>query len=459
MKYYHSLSLNFPHMKHSWLLAILTALPLLAEAPPTSADARMEESVAHLKAEAEKGDAYSLRQLYLRYALKGYSKQATAWADKYIETLTRKAQAGDQKAMWALARTFLSGDGVIPADTTRSIEWFNRLSATGEPAAAFILGDLYTKQNSTEAAASAYTKAYTTYSDRATGGDSEALYWKGYMELNGLGTARNTANGIAQLEKAAAEGSIPAAYQLFKVYTKGLGTQADEAKALSYATMLADAGKDNQMAYIVADAYLKGKGVPKDEAKGRDYLARAVAAQVPAALYHHGWMLQEEGKAEEALQAYRQAAAQGHADAAVKAGSMVIFGEGVEADSAEGLKLLQYADSALQSPFAPYELGRYYDSVGETALADEYYITASNRGYPAAMARRGLLHLNPASTLTWNPTATYHWWKLGADAGDPTCTLYLRLYLFVFTPLLLILIFGLPLYFVHQLVKRRNKQE
>ena len=165
------------------------------------------------------------------------------------------------------------------------------------------------------------------------------------------------------------------------------------------------------------------------------------------------------GKAEEALQAYRQAAAQGHADAAVKAGSMVIFGEGVEADSAEGLKLLQYADSALQSPFAPYELGRYYDSVGETALADEYYITASNRGYPAAMARRGLLHLNPASTLTWNPTATYHWWKLGADAGDPTCTLYLRLYLFVFTPLLLILIFGLPLYFVHQLVKRRNKQE
>ena len=45
------------------------------------------------------------------------------------------------------------------------------------------------------------------------------------------------------------------------------------------------------------------------------------------------------------------------------------------------------------------------------------------------------------------------------DSGDETCTLYLRLYLYVFAPLLLILIFGLPLYFVHHMVKRRNEQE
>ena len=293
----------------------------------------------------------------------------------------------------------------------------------------------------------------------AAKGDTEALYWQGYMELNALGTMQNAKDGIARMEQAAAAGALPAAYQLFKVYTTGIGTPADEAKALAYATQLADQGKDAQMAYVVADAYLKGKGIPKDEAKGMQYLEKAVAAQVPAALYHKAWMLQEQGKHWEALEGYRAAAQQGHADAAVKAGSMLIFGDGVEADSAEGLKILQYASSALESPFAPYELGRYYDSVGEGALADEYYITASNRGYPAAMARRGLLHLDPTSGLTWNPTATYHWWKLGADAGDETCTLYLRLYLFVFVPLLLILIFGLPLYFVHYMVKRRNEQE
>ena len=450
-------------MKHSWILAALLALPLLAnDTAPTDAltcpDERLEQNVADLKADAEKGDAYSQRQLYLRYALKGHSIQAAAWADKLIANLTGKAQGGDQKAMWMLARLFLKGDDVVPADIARSVEWFNRLSAAGEPSAAFILGDLYTRQNSPEAAKSAYEKSYAIYSDLAAKGDNEALYWQGYMELNGLGVAPAAAPGIAKLEKAAEAGETRAAYQLFKIYTQGLGTTADEARVLHYATQLADQGKDHQMAYVVADAYLKGKGVPKDEAKGLQYLDKAVAAQVPAALYHKAWLLQEQGKHQEALNAYLAAAQQGHADAAVKAGSMLIFGEGVPADQAEGLKILQYADSGLESPFAPYELGRYYDSVGEASLADEYYVTASNRGYPAAMARRGLLHLDPSSPVVWNPTATYHWWKIGADAGDATCTLYLRLYLYLFTPLLLILIFGLPLYFVHNLAKRRKEQ-
>ncbi len=448
-------------MKPTLLLIAALALPLLAEDTTDSLscnDAALEANVASLKDAAEKGDAYSQRQLYLRYALKGHQVQAAAWADKLIANLTQKANDGDQKAMWMLARLFMTGDEVVPADTERSIEWFNRSSATGEPSAAFILGDLYTKQNNPEAAKSAYAKAYGIFSTQAAAGNNEALYWQGYMELNALGVMQDAAKGIANLEKAAAAGIRPAAYQLFKIYTKGLGTAADESKALAYATQLADQGNDAQMAYVVADAYLKGKGIAADEAKGMQYLEKAVAAQVPAAMYHKAWLLQEQGKNEEALTAYRAAALQGHADAAVKAGSMLLFGDGVEADSAEGLKLLQYADNVLSSPFAPYELGRYYDSVGESALADEYYLTASTRGFPAAMARRGLMHLNPTAPVVWNPTASYHWWKIGADAGDATCTLYLRLYLFVFIPLLLVLVFGLPLYLVHQLVKRRKNK-
>ncbi len=451
-------------MKSTLLLTTLLSLPLLAEdttqaqASLSCADERVEQSVAELKAEAMQGDAYSQRQLYLRYALRGHSEQAAAWADRLIANLTEKAEAGDQKAMWMLARLFMTGDQVIPADSARSIEWFNRLSAAGEPSAAFILGDLYTKQNSPETARSAYTKAYGTYSAQAATGDKESLYWQGYMELNGLGCDQQSAAGIEKLEQAAAAGTLPAAYQLFKIYTQGLGTAADEGKALTYAIQLADQGKDAQMTYLVADSYLKGKGVAVDKETGMRYLERAVAAQVPDALYHRAWLFQEEGQNAEALSYYRAAAQQGHADAAVKAGSMLLFGEGVEADAAEGLKILQYADAALESPMAPCELGRYYDSVGESALADEYYITASTRANPAAMARRGLLHLDPASPVAWNPTATYQWWKTGSEAGDATCTLYLRLYLFVFIPLLLILIFGLPLYLVHHLVSKRKEQ-
>ena len=132
-------------MKKSWLLTALLSLPLLADdatpapSPLTCPDEKMEQSVADLKLAAEQGDAYSQRQLYLRYSLKGYSIQAAAWADKLIANLTEKAQAGDQKAMWMLARLFLKGDNVVPADMVRCIEWFNRLSAAGEPSAAFML--------------------------------------------------------------------------------------------------------------------------------------------------------------------------------------------------------------------------------------------------------------------------------------------------------------------------------
>lgn len=449
-------------MKHLWILTALLSLPLMAAEPADSQpshDTKIEDSISQLMLEAEKGDAYSQRQLYLRYALKGQREEAAAWADKLINSLTEKAHGGDTEAMWILARLFLKGDDVVPADAARSMDWFNRLSATGEPFAAFILGDLYTKQNNPEAAVSAYSKAYGIYSNRAASGDSDAVYWQGYMLLHGLGCQADAAQGIALLEKAAAAGAQQAAYQLFAIYTKGTGTAADESKALAYATQLADQEKDARMAYVVADAYLKGKGTPVDETRGMKYLDQAVAARVPEALYHKAWLLQEQGQAEPALDAYRAAAQQGHADAAVKAGSMLLFGSGIEADPAEGLKILQYADSALESPLAPYELGRYYDSVDESALADEYYIAASDRGYPAAMARRGLLHLSPTAPVCWNPTATYHWWKTGADAGDPTCTLYLRLYLFGFVPLLLIILFCLPLYFVHHMVRKRQEEK
>ena len=99
-------------MKHLWILTLLLALPLTAaeSAELSSQDSRFEESVAELRTEAENGDAYSQRQLYLRYALKGHREQAAAWADKLIENLSEKGHAGDQKAMGMLARLFLKGD-------------------------------------------------------------------------------------------------------------------------------------------------------------------------------------------------------------------------------------------------------------------------------------------------------------------------------------------------------------
>lgn len=444
--------MHFSRLLHSVLLTFFLALPLTAEST-TSHDAELEANLTELKADAEAGNPAATRQVYLRYALKGHMEQARAWAQKFIDQLKEKAAAGDAKAAWLVGRAYMTGDSYVKPDNTKAIRWFTQASEAGEPSAAYIIGELQTKAGNAADARVSYARAYSLYKKQAEAGNAEALYWQGYMEQSGLGVPAQQKEGIARMEQAAEQGCLPAAYQLFKTYTKGIGVPADEAKALRYARLLADNGEDAQMAYVVADALLTGKGVAKDEQTALRYLEQAAAQNIPAAIYHIGWRKQEAGKAGEALADYRRAASMGHADAAVQAGTMMLYGKGVEKDEATGLNYLQRAAEQLRSPFAPYELAKYYDSIGESDLADDYYIMASDRGLAAAMARRGLLHLVPFSGLRWGPTETYRWWREGSEAGDAACSLYLRLYLYVFIPLVLLLVFGLPILLVRSLHK------
>ncbi len=441
-----------PRLFSTFLAFLFLALPLSAE-PLSCDDAALEAKLTELKADADRGNPGASRQVYLRYALNGHMEQARAWAEKFISQLKEKAEAGDAKAAWLIGRAYMTGDSYLKPDNAEAIRWFTIASEAGEPSAAYIIGELLSKEGNAADARVAYARAYSLYKKAAESGNADALYWQGYMEQNGLGVPVQQQEGITRMEQAAEQGSIPAAYQLFKTYTKGLGTPEDEAKSLHYARILADKGGDAQMAYVVADALLTGKGTAKDEAAALPYLERAAAQNIPAAIYHIGWRLQEEGKADKALAEYRRAASMGHADAAVQAGTMMLYGKGVEKDESAGLNYLQRAAEQLRSPFAPFELAKYYDSIGESDMANDYYIMASDRGLAAAMARRGLLHLIPFSGLRWGPTETYRWWREGSTAGDADCTLYLRLYLYVFIPLVLLLVFGLPILLVRSLHK------
>ena len=52
----------------------------------------------------------------------------------------------------------------------------------------------------------------------------------------------------------------------------------------------------------------------------------------------------------------------------------------------------------------------------------------------------------------------YRWWKMGSDAGDETCSLYMNLFLYVFIPLLLIIVFGVPILVVSILNRKAMKK-
>lgn len=452
-------------------LALLSALPLPAQestatapAATVCADAELEAVLAELKQKSESGDMAATQQLYTAYALEGHTEQAQAWAERYEQQLTAKAESGDAPAMMLLASSYLQGRDYMPQDMPLAIKWLVRAAEAGQPSAAYILGEIFMQQGNTAEAKKFYKQAYDAYakltseiSGEPTTTQRNALYWQGYMQLMGIGTEQNTAAGIERLKSA----DIAWAWsQLYKCYIKGMGVEKDLSQAITYARKLADEAGDGMMAWVTATAYLKGEGAPKDEALGRQYLEKAAQANIAQAIHHKGTLLLAEGKAKEAYDCFCQAASMGLPESMTEAAKLLLHGaEGVEKDEALALTKLQEASDLYNDPRAPYELGLYYDAAGEPELANNWYRIASERGVVEAMARRGLLHITPNSGVSWSPTQMYRWWRTGSDAGDPTCSLYLNLFLFVFIPVVLIFAFGVPIAVVHILNKRALQEE
>ncbi len=467
-------------MKSSLILCLsLLSLPLLAQENTPSAapvpaaaeaatpaplydsdDLELEGHLHELKTQADAGDAAAMRQLYMRYALRGHQEQAQAWSARYMEQLEAQAAGGDARTMLTLGINYLTGKELVKPDTAKAVTWLLRAAEAGEPSAAYILADVYAQQGDAEMSRQAYERAYAAYKKLAETQpeNSNVIYWLGYMQQNGQGTKADAPSGIALLEKAADMGNPWAFSQLFKTYMQGIGINKDEARAIGYARRLADSGQDGLMAYATALAYLNGQGVEKDVALGEKYLDMAASANISDAIFLKGKRLAQAGKPAEALAFYTQAASMGQEDALIDAALMLLYGQGVEKDEARGLSYLQTANHRLGSVRAPYELARYYESIGEQSLADDWYISASDAGVIEAMARRGMLHLNPFSKVSWDPTAAFQWWRMGQDNGDAACTLRVRLFLYVFCPLVLLIVFGLPLLTVHYL-KRRAEAE
>lgn len=449
-------------MKIISLIAAFTlmALPMQAQ----QATDQPADATAELTAKAESGDAEAMRQLYSQYAVDGNTEQAQAWASRYEQQLTSQAEAGDTKAMMLLATGYLSGRDYMPQDSGKAVPWLVRAAEAGMPSAAYILGEIFTQMNNSAEAARFYKQAYDTYatltaklSEPPTDEQRKALYWQGYMKLMGLGTEQNTAEGIALLQSADIDWAWA---QLYKCYVKGIGVEQDIAKGISYARRLADDAGDSLMAWVVGSAYLNGEGVAKDEALGRKYLQMADEANIAQAVHLNGTLLLAEGKVKEAWSRFIRAASMGLPESMTAAARIMMTGaDGVEQDVARALNMLNTASDRYHDPRAPWELGQYYDSVDEPELANAQYKIASDRGVIEAMARRGLLHITPNSGVSWSPTQMYRWWRTGSEAGDPTCTLYLNLFLFGFIPLVLILAFGVPILVVHHLNKKAQQQE
>ncbi len=441
------------------LLAAAPLLPAQEERPLSCDDAKLEEALASLKKEAtEEESPRAARQVYMRYDFAGHRPQAEAWAQKFISLLTEKSSEGNSKAMMNLAYIYLQGDALIPADREKAMLWLQSAKAAENAQACIVLAHLYNTEQKQEEAAKEYRHAFAIYEKRAADGDVDAKLKMADMLFTGLGIQGDPDRAVTIYKELAEQDNRTALTELFRIYSKHSKSEKGMRKAMEYARRLADMG-DAKMAYLVYCELMRGQFAEKDEATAAQYLQAAIKepSPYPEALYQMGWDAEMDKRPADAEPYYERAITMGHDRARTRLGRLLVLGMLGEDGKDRGLKMLE--ESALQhnSPYSAYELALHYDKAGDSAQADEWYIKSSDRGFVPAMARRGLLHLNPFSPVEWSPTLAYRWWKQGERAEDPKCSRYINTYLYVFIPLLVVIACSAPLLLLKALAKRKKK--
>lgn len=185
---------------------------------------------------------------YLDIAVRGHhanamqhKAQLLSAAGCHAEALplfTSAADMGNELSMTEAAVTLLSGRGGVAVDEARALRYLTEAAERKLYApAAILLGNYYATRHEQQAADAAYGRAYKAARLRYTAdpGDTTALYCLGYLEQNGLGTAKDETAGFEKIKQAADMGYRRAALHLSECYRKGIGTAVNKAEAEAYA--------------------------------------------------------------------------------------------------------------------------------------------------------------------------------------------------------------------------------
>jgi TPR repeat protein len=245
---------------------------------------------------------------------------------------------GDPGAMAALGSRLLGGDEQL-RDEKKGREWLKKAIDAKEYTAYLALGD-YEENVKKDLKA-----ALTEYERGKDAGQMDCILRAAEFYLQGKGIEKDTARGLALLEKAA-EGGNPAAN--FRLAVQALST--DQPNLLDgYKYLLAAANGNlleaqNELGLF----YLSGKLASADSAAGVAWLTRAAQGGYPqaqnnlATLYERGAGVPQ--NLENAGQLYALAANQGHPQATLALARLIHHGIGTKPDSVKAWALATLAE-------------------------------------------------------------------------------------------------------------------
>ncbi|MBM3858455.1 MAG: hypothetical protein FJ395_02255 [Verrucomicrobia bacterium] len=262
--------------------------------------------------------------------------------------------------------------------------------------------------------------------DAAAGNARAQGVLAGWWLSNEQRTGADYAKALEWARRSAEQNHPLGQYALARLLRDGLATNAapEQAatlfeKCAAQMTKLAEAG-DAVAAYRLGLMYGEGSGVAKDDGKSRDWLARAASKQHAPAQTTLGSLARADGKFDEALRWWRQAAEAGNALAQLNLAILYHNGQGVEKDAeaaanwarqaiagnepVAGVLLAKFPGSG--EPVSPVEASR------AIAKAERLLLLQANQGQPAAAFQLGQLYER-------DPDKAKKWYKFAADRGLP----------------------------------------
>ncbi len=177
-------------------------------------------------------------------------------------------------AQYSLGRLYESGQGV-QQDLTEAAGWYVRAADLGHPKASMKLAYLFRDGGP---GLKPDGRLAVSYFEKA--GTAGALNEIGLMYLKGTAVTRNAKIAHDWFEKAAAQGSVEAEYNLGLLFQAGYTGQPDYLQALGHFQTAANA-KDGPSMLALGQLYAEGKGVPKDLVQAHTWFDLATANGTP----------------------------------------------------------------------------------------------------------------------------------------------------------------------------------
>jgi TPR repeat protein len=184
------------------------------------------------------------------------------WQTLFKEKL-QEAYQGNSSAQFDIGSMYQNGRGVSP-DRNKAIEWYKKAAAQDNKKAVSRLKLLQANE-----------ERFRKELANVKNGNKESQYKLGNMYTEGIGTNIDLAKAAEAYAHSAHQGYVKAEYKLGLVYYEGTGVKPD--KRIAYKWFRQAADKDYPAAqYYLGKMYTSGKGVKRNYARSLEWYTKAV---------------------------------------------------------------------------------------------------------------------------------------------------------------------------------------